>query len=663
MSVVDEGSLSVQSSSRPLWVRRPWQLPAARARLRGFGARLLVAVVVTLSVVGAAGYALMAQQLRRTQIASYASFQRADVRGFEAIGRHERGMKATLTEIDQLLDAIAQRPGTLETFLIDPRSVVVASGNGPSALGQRHSDRPIRNALGTGTSYSGLENDPKRDGKDFEFVAPVNLQGARYVVEIGYDHHFLDANLQDLRRSLILIGLLALIGGTLVFYVVGGRTLMRSHRIALERATRDGLTDLPNHRAFQDEFPRAVSLSSRHSEALALIVVDLDDFKFVNDRHGHPQGDAFLRRVADVLRAGRVEDRPYRVGGDEFAIVLPHTDADGARAIAARLDRAFTAASVLVSMGISDARAGLSADDLHAQADAALYESKRDGGHRATHFDEIRDQITITTSTGTGLVRSLIDEERLTMVYQPLWDLECGRLLGVEALMRPDPDGGLAGPAEAFDLAEQIGRVHDLDAVCFKHALQSVPELPDGALLFINVSPQTLDRDAKGSTWLLDTVLEAGLAPGQIVIEVTERFGARIDAVVIALQRLRTQGFKLALDDVGTGNSGLQMLQTVGADYVKIDRGIVLGAATNSSARAVLMAMATYARQTGAYVIAEGIEDQDTLDFLQSLDENDARSGRIVQGGQGYGLARPAPDGAIDRPPGLLRQTADQQTA
>jgi diguanylate cyclase (GGDEF)-like protein len=634
-----------------------------RGRVTGFGPRLLLAIVVTLAAVGAVGYWLMESQVRRSQIAGYASAQRADVRSLEATGRQQGDTLASLVAIDQLLDAIALRPGTLETRLIDPRSIVVAPGNASSAIGRRDSDPRIARALRDGTSYAGPEADARRDARDFEFVTPVRLPGGRHVLEVSYDHRVLDADLRSLRGTLALIGLLALVGGMGVFYLVGGRTLLRSHRIALQRATRDGLTDLPNHRAFQDEFPRAVSSASRYHEPLALIVIDLDDFKFLNDRHGHPHGDAILRRVADVLRTGRAEDRAYRLGGDEFALLLPHTDGDGARTIAARVSRALSVKEVIVSMGISDLHSGRSAEDLRAESDAALYEVKRRGGHGVAHFDEIRDQTVVVTSARTDTVRHLIDDARVSVVYQPIWDLESQRLLGVEALMRPHADYGLPGPAEAFDLAEQVGRVHDLDALCVERALQHVPPLPDGALLFLNLSPQTLELDAKGSGWLLDAVEGAGLAPDRVVIEVTERFGARTDAVIVSLRRLRAEGFQLALDDVGTGNSGLEMLQKVSPDFVKIDRSIVLAAATDRSARAVLMAMATYARQTGAYVIAEGIEDHDTLAFLAAIGDRDARVERIIQGGQGYGLGRPTPDGAVDCTPDLLVGPAASHSA
>ena len=182
-------------------------------------------------------------------------------------------------------------------------------------------------------------------------------------------------------------------------------------------------------------------------------------------------------------------------------------------------------------------------------------------------------------------------------------------------------------------------------------------------LLFLNICPQTLELDADGNGWLLDAAARAGIAPNRIVLEVTERFGARTDSVVATLLRLRADGFRVALDDVGTGNSGLEMLQKVNADFVKIDRSIVVAATTDQRARAVLMAMATYARQTGSYVIAEGIEDAETLDFLGSIDDRDVHLGRIIQGGQGYGLGRPAPHGAGDLTPDLLTRGTSAQPA
>jgi len=179
--------------------------------------------------------------------------------------------------------------------------------------------------------------------------------------------------------------------------------------------------------------------------------------------------------------------------------------------------------------------------------------------------------------------------------------------------------------------------------LCVENALRLAPELHPGVLLFLNLSPLTLDLDAEADAWLAPAVERAGLTPQAVVVEVTERFGGRTERVIKRLKRLREQGFKIAVDDVGTGNSGLEMLSKIDAEYVKLDRSIITAAATESSARAVLMAMATFARQTGAFVIAEGIEDEDILRFLRAINEEHVlASDTIIQGGQGFGLGRPS---------------------
>jgi diguanylate cyclase (GGDEF)-like protein len=633
----------------------------ARHSALGFGARLGLALAITLVVVGGIGYVLMARQLRQQQTESYASIVHADVQGFEAIGRTSRSTALALAQIDRLLDAVGHRSGVLEAVLVDQSHTVMASGTANGGIGVKDSDPRIDAALRHGTTYSGHEADPRRDPKNFEFVVPLQLPSGRYALEVGYDHRFLDSQLASLQGTLAVVGLLALIVGALVFYVVGGRSLVRSHRYALVRAMRDGLTDMPNHRAFQDDLAVAISSAKRHDAHLGLAVLDVDDFKLLNDRHGTAHGDAILKRVAAILVAGRIEDRAYRLGGDEFAMLLPRIDALGGASFARRLSRKLTDSQAMVSIGVCDLRVGESGDLLRAEANAALLEAKRGGGHRVVAFDDIRDRVIITTSERTDAVRRLIDEGGLGTVLQPIWNLDSQTLLGVEALMRPDPKYGFSSPAEIFDLAEQIGHMHELDVLCVQSALTHVaPELPHNTLLFLNLSPQTLDLDADGNDWFRVLIERSALTPERVVVEVTERFAGRSTSIVKSLARLRDQGFKLALDDVGTGNSGLEMLRKVGADFVKIDRSIVSAATIERNARAVLMAMATYARQTGSFVIAEGIEDQETLDFLGQIDDADLRPDRIIQGGQGYGLGRPSPHLA-SQPPGLLPHAAALQ--
>jgi diguanylate cyclase (GGDEF)-like protein len=679
-----------------------------------FGVRMFAAVALAFALLGALAYVLVDRELEHRQIQTYAADQRADARSFEDVAGRAATPAGAFLQVDRLLDAIARRPGTLEAVLVDQRHVVVATGgaragvgagraagvravgggvaaavgggitttsgaNAPAAgggrlIGTADADPRIEAALEHGSSYAGCEADPTKDRDNFEFVTPVELSGARYAYEVIYSHSTYDAQLHDVRRVLLLVGLLALLGGVAVFYLVGGRVLLRDHRRALQRATRDGLTDLPNQRAFQDELPQAVAAAARYHDPLALAVLDVDDFKFVNDRHGHPHGDAVLRRVAQVLREARPGDRPYRIGGDEFALLLAHTDSEGARTLARRLGRSFADAGVEVSIGVSSLRAGgsesaaaglagtpgadtpgaqtpgaqtlrvetLRADTLRAEADAALYEAKRQGGGRSAHFEDIRGRVAVTSTAQKEAVRALLEQGRLETVFQPIWDFTAERLLGVEALMHPGPASGLGSAAEAFDVAEQLGRVHQLDVLCVHSALRAVGELDEGVLLFINLSPQTLDLDAARGDWVRAAVEDAGLAPGRVVIEVTERFGGRTAAVVKCMSRLREQGFKTALDNVGTGNSGLEMLRRLDADFVKLDPSIVIAAPTDPSARAVLLAMATFARQTGSFVIAEGVEDEETLRFLRSIDVADLHVEEIIQGGQGGELGVPS---------------------
>jgi diguanylate cyclase (GGDEF)-like protein len=606
-----------------------------------FGVRMFAAVALAFALLGTLGYVLVDRNLEHRQIQAYAADQRADASSFEDVAGRAVTPAAALLQVDRLLDAIARRPGTLEAVLVDRRHFVVAAG-GAGLIGTTDVDPRIEAALEHGSSYAGREADPRKDRPNFEFVTPVELSGARYAYEVIFSRRTYDAQLSAVRRVLLLVGLLALFGGGAVFYLVGGRVLLRDHRRALQRATRDGLTDLPNQRAFQDELPQAVAAAARYQDPLALAVLDVDDFKFINDRYGHPHGDAVLMAVAKILREARPGDRPYRVGGDEFALLLAHTDSDGARTLARRLSRSFKEAGIEVSIGVSATRPGLRADTLRAEADAALYEAKRQGGGQSAHFEDIRGRVAVTSTEQKEAVRALLQEGRLETVFQPIWDFTAERLLGVEALMRPDPSCGLDSAAEAFDVAEQLGRVHQLDVLCVQSALRALGELADGVLLFINLSPQTLDLDAARGDWVRAEVEAAGLAPKRVVIEVTERFGGRTAAVVKCMSRLREQGFRTALDNVGTGNSGLEMLRRLNADFVKLDPSIVLAAPTDPSARAVLLAMATFARQTGSFVIAEGVEDEETLGFLRSIDAQDLQVDTIIQGGQGGELGLPS---------------------
>jgi diguanylate cyclase (GGDEF)-like protein len=626
---------------------------AARAHLRRlararppFALRLALSLAIGLVVAGVCAYVLMHQRLRDEEVRGDAHTVAADARTFERIARASSTQHETLREITEILQAVRARPGIKEATLIGPGFRVVAAGDA-AVVGTPARDENIERALVEGRRYAGSEAAPEADRRDLEYVEPLSWGGTRYAYEVTRSSANLDAQLASVDRTVLEVALIGLLAGLLVFVPLGG-TLVREHRQALENATLDGLTRLPNSRAFASEVRAAVSRARRHGEQLSLVAFDVDDFKFVNDRHGHRRGDELLRDVAAVLADGRAGDRSFRIGGDEFMLLLTRTSEAGALSVCRKLLERLEQRGVRVSAGLADLRPGDDHEALRQQADAALYEAKRRGGHRVAPFAEIADETSVTSAEAGLALRTLLDLGEVECVFQPIWDLRRGRLLAVEALARFPRDYGFEGPAEAFDVAQRIGRIHDLDVLCTREALRrAARELPSGVLLFLNLAPQTLDRQDNGGEWLLRALDEAGVGVDRVVIEVTERVGARTASVAAAIERLRDHGLRVAIDDVGSGSGGLEMLRRTHPDFVKVDRSVVAAAEGDSSARAVLLAVAAFATQTGAYVIAEGVEDDAALELIRALGDTVR-----VDGAQGFGLGAPSPEmPTAQRPP------------
>ncbi len=228
------------------------------------------------------------------------------------------------------------------------------------------------------------------------------------------------------------------------------------------RALTDHVTGLGNHRAYQEAIHRAVANAARHDDPIALALIDLDDFKVLNDQHGHAQGDRVLHALGALLRAVRAGDGAFRLGGDEFALLLPATTEQEATLALERLRResAGRLCGASVSVGVAARAPGeqdMDADALRERGDAALYAAKRRGRNAVVTFEEIRDTAAIVSPSKVHAVRHLLEERAIGVAFQPIWDLQRGQLLAVEALVRPAPACGLAGPAEAFDIAEKIG--------------------------------------------------------------------------------------------------------------------------------------------------------------------------------------------------------------
>ncbi len=295
-----------------------------------------------------------------------------------------------------------------------------------------------------------------------------------------------------------------------------------------EAASTDNLTHLGNHRAYQEAVQIAIRDAAQHTTALNIALVDIDEFKLFNDRYGHAYGDKMLVTLGQLICGIRDGLHAFRLGGDTFALLLPHMSPAEARGILEDLRAAVP--DMLQGATVSIGLATLTSDHtematLQEQADAALHEAKRRGHNEIVAFDDVRGQIAIVSSRQIQALHHLLEEGQMRVVFQPIWDLAQKRLYAVEALSRPDPAAGFAGPQEMFDTAEQIGHAHELDTLC-RHAIlkqAGALNLPGGTLLFMNVSPQTLDHQVLHDTTLLDEVAAAGLTPQQVVLEITER--------------------------------------------------------------------------------------------------------------------------------------------
>jgi diguanylate cyclase (GGDEF)-like protein len=460
--------------------------------------------------------------------------------------------------------------------------------------------------------------------------------------------------------------------GLLGFVVLGGLLFtMRVYKLRAEHATKremrrleeaalsDSLTSLGNHRAFYEDFAREIARSRRHGHAMTLAIVDVDDFKSLNDTRGHQYGDEILVRIGQAMGSGRQEDRAYRIGGDEFALLLPESDRGQAQAALERIHRvtAQTLDGLTVSMGFCELGAQYDEHDLYERADAALYAAKRNGRNAIVDFETIRTSTTIFSSRKTAALRKLIERRALDVAFQPIWNLDGKGILGFEALARPDPELGFSGPQEAFDVAERVRKVVELDRVCIGKILSAASKLPGDELLFINVAPETLTRSDFRASELTQAVEKAGLKPTQIVIEVTERRISDVAGLVRHASDLRNLGVRLALDDTGAGYAGLEILSKFTFDFVKIDRGVTADAIEHKRARGILAGIIAIAREGGSFVIAEGIESVEQLEFLRDLPDLPKQSFAGVRGAQGYLLGRPrcgAPNAAEFLPYGHI---------
>lgn len=413
-------------------------------------------------------------------------------------------------------------------------------------------------------------------------------------------------------------------------------------------ALHDGLTGLGSHRAFQEVLDEAATTARSAEQPLALLMIDVDDLKKTNLASGHAAGDELLRATARVILAAlRRHDRAYRIGGDEFAVLLRDCPPDEAVGVARRiLAGALSAGSGTLGVETFSLTIGVSAmpslardrRQLVHQAEAALFWGKRHGRTDVQLFDASRNGIADdwrSLDELAGAVSRVARERLLAPVFQPIHCLRTGRVLGYEGLVRPRHDAGFADASSLFVAAESTDRTVELDLASLDAVLTAAHTLDPSLYLSVNLSPRSLESDAFKPQELLLLARRRDIDASRIVLELTEREAVEdLDRLRAALALLRQHGVRIAADDVGAGNAGLRLLRELEFDIIKVDLSLVQAGAADEASAAVLRAIRGLARQQGQMIVAEGVETPDQLVSVIELGFDAA---------QGYLLHRPGP--------------------
>jgi len=417
----------------------------------------------------------------------------------------------------------------------------------------------------------------------------------------------------------------------------------------------DALTGLPNRILLHDRLAHSLRLMERDASSLALLLLDLDRFKEVNDTFGHQAGDALLQQVAARMRnAVRSSDTVARLGGDEFALLLPGSDRDGAvqaaQTLGAALVAPVTVEGQMVHVGASIGIAvmpthGQDAAVLLRHADVAMYVAKRAGSGYAV-YDPRHDGYSAGRLMREAELRQALATHALVLHYQPIVDLRSGHTTGVEALVRwAHPTLGLLPPDQFIPLAEETGLIVPLTRWVLEHALaqQTVWARAGRPLgVAVNLSVRTLHDEHLPDTlaWLLR---RSALAPERVTLEITESVLMADPAQALAvLTRLSALGVRVAIDDFGTGYSSLAYLKRLPVDAVKIDQSFVhsMGAPEATKDTAIVRSIIELGHNLGLVVVAEGVEDEEAWAQVRAL------GGDVAQG---YYMSRPLPLPSLDR--------------
>ncbi|SCF11777.1 diguanylate cyclase (GGDEF) domain-containing protein [Micromonospora chaiyaphumensis] len=510
----------------------------------------------------------------------------------------------------------------------------------------RDRGRTVRGNAG-GIAYDGAASEPSTvNGR----VMPVALEGHDRAVDLGVLRLRFAGPVELSEREQYTLRTFA---SALCTAVRNAQAYAELARIADEHAyaaTHDALTGLSNRRHLLDEGTE--QLTNRHAEGVtALVLIDLNHFKEVNDTLGHGAGDRVLTQVADRLRgAARPDDLVARLGGDEFAVLLrglpaPAVAAHRAEALLTALheplDLDGMRISVEASGGIAVAPASGGMPELLRRADVAMYQAKR-AGQRIATYAPTRDTADLGRLTlGGELPRAVADHE-FTVNFQPIVDLGSGEVIGAEALARwHHPTHGMIDPLRFIEAVERSGLLPAFAEAILDQALIAAGSWRDAGFdlpVSVNVSPRSL-LDARFPGAVLARLRAHDLPPDRLVLELTETLTlSQLDVVDRVLSRLRDSGVRLALDDFGTGYSSLSLLSRIPVHELKIDRSFVTAMESAAEAAAVIRSTLDLGRSLDLTVVAEGVESEPQRRALWELG---------CAAGQGHLFARPLPSGTL----------------
>ncbi len=442
---------------------------------------------------------------------------------------------------------------------------------------------------------------------------------------------------------------------TSILNVVGSVKAIYRYTKDLEYyAVRDPLTGLFNQRVFWELLSYEIGRSQRHeNQPFSIMIIDVDDFKKINDTFGHTFGDEFLQKIADLIRlSARKEDIVARYGGDEFAVILPEAASEHAAAMAKRIRDNFQNFSLNSPEGVrvkSSVSIGIASWPEHARepkdlflvADNMMYRAKADGknGHcLPTDADVV--EVLRSVSEKYLLLQKAIEDRSILPYFQPIVSSTEGTVEAYEVLMRIMYHDKILPAGDFIEIAEESGLISSLDFIVMEKAFRHAVERGFEGLLFINLSPKAIVT-ADFIPTIRRTIRETGIKPQQIVFEITERETVRNATLLeIFISELKSDGSRFAIDDFGSGFSSMTYLKRFSVDFLKVEGDFIRNLPqTGSIDRAIVASIATLTREIGIQTVAESVESQEILEEVR-------RHGLTLA--QGYGIGRPLPE--IPRP-------------